>query len=630
MKTVRRLYFYAVAFISIEVMLWGLINLVRSIVDATVGGQADALARALALVVVGMPIFLFHWLWAQRMAARDLEERMAGVRAFFLYAILISTLIPLVQNVLALIDRLFLDAGNLELSRAILGHAQPWQDSLIAIVMNGLVAAYFWSVLRAEWASLPDTKTFADVRRLYRYVWVLYSLIMMIFGAQQVLRFLLSPPSLAFGDFGRETVVNGIALLVVGTPIWFYTWRLIQDSLADPHEHDSNLRLGVLYLLALSGVITVLTTTAIVVRIIISQLLGVDRSGVDFIQEIGGPISIGVPLGVVWGYYGYWLNRHIESIGDAVRQAAMKRVYLYILSAIGLGGAFIGVATLIKFLIDFLTGSVLALSDTLRENLANAVALIVAWLPLWLATWRPLQARTFAAGDEGDHARRSIVRRAYLYLALFAGVVGGMASAVALIYQLLNAALGGGAGSSFLPTVLNDLQLLLLFAVLLLYHLMVLRRDSSATADALQKKQGEFKLVVLDSSGDFGEAVKAAVAKAAPNVPVSVAVSRPEQAFDALVISGSRVLDAPDWVRSFTGSRIVIPDEAPGLVWAGGISDDLIRQAAQSVRQLAEGQPLHARTGGSGWRIVIYVAAALFGLELLLGLFGLVMSTFVR
>ncbi len=91
---------------------------------------------------------------------------------------------------------------------------------------------------------------------------------------------------------------------------------------------------------------------------------------------------MGVPLGAVWAYYGHWLNRHIESIGDAVRQAGMKRVYSYILSALGLGGAFIGVATLIKFLIDFLTGGLLTLNDSLRSDLANAVALIVAWLPL--------------------------------------------------------------------------------------------------------------------------------------------------------------------------------------------------------------------------------------------------------
>ena len=66
MKSIRRLYFYLVAFISIEIVLWGLVGLLRSIVDDNVSGGADALAQALALILVGVPIFLIHWLWAQR------------------------------------------------------------------------------------------------------------------------------------------------------------------------------------------------------------------------------------------------------------------------------------------------------------------------------------------------------------------------------------------------------------------------------------------------------------------------------------------------------------------------------------------------------------------------------------
>ena len=45
MKSIRRLYFYLVVFISIEVVVWGLIGLLRSIVDDTVSGGADALAQ---------------------------------------------------------------------------------------------------------------------------------------------------------------------------------------------------------------------------------------------------------------------------------------------------------------------------------------------------------------------------------------------------------------------------------------------------------------------------------------------------------------------------------------------------------------------------------------------------------
>ncbi len=637
MKTIRRLYFYAVALISLEVVLWGLIGLLRSIFDRTVGSSAEALARAIALVLVGVPIFLFHWLWAQRAAGRDAEESGAALRAIFFYSALVGTLIPVVQNVLAYLDRTFIGVARLESSRAIFGGGQTLADNLIAVLINGLVAAYFWNTLRGAWRSLaeppagPGMENFAAVRRLYRYIWVLYSLLMVIFGAQQVLRFLFYVPSDVLGDIGRETIVNGLALLVVGTPIWFYAWRVVQDSLADAAERQSNLRLGILYLLALSGVITVLTTTAMLVDIILTRLLGTEMSTADFIHQVGGPISAGLPLGAIWAYYGFWLNRHIESVGDPVRQSGMKRLYFYILSALGLGGAFIGVASLIKFIIDLLTGRSLVLDDALRAQLAAAVSLIAAWPPLWLMTWRPMQVEALAEGNSGDHTRRSVVRKAYLYLALFAGVIGGMVAAVALVFELLRALLTGQTDSSFPATLLNDLQLLILFLVLLFYHLTVLRRDGAFTAGSLAARQSSFKVVIADSGGGFAEAAQAALAKFAPNVPVTVASEEPQGSFAALVLSGGVALNAPDWIRSFRGSRIIVPTEAPDLIWAGGVHRQALQQAAQAVRQLAEGQEVRQGTGvNSVWMIVVYIAAALFGLEALFMVLGLLLSTFAN
>src|SRR5512134_3466158 len=252
MKSIRRLYFYLVAFISVEVVLWGLVGLLRSIVDQTVSGGADALAQALALILVGVPIFLIHWLWAQRASARDEEEKTASLRAVFFYAILLATLIPAVQNILSFIDRSFVQVAGLGVSRAFRGFSeQTLADNLIAIVMNGIVAAYFWNILRKEWATLPDKENFADVRRLYRYLWMLYGLLMTVFGAQQILRFLFYIPGDVLGELGREVMVNGVALILVGTPIWVYSWRVIQEALIDPAEMGSVLRLGILYLLAL-------------------------------------------------------------------------------------------------------------------------------------------------------------------------------------------------------------------------------------------------------------------------------------------------------------------------------------------------------------------------------------------
>ena len=137
MKSIRRFYFYLVAFISIEVVAWGLVGLLRSIVDESVSGGADALAQALALILVGVPIFLIHWLWAQRASARDEEENSATLRAVFLYGILLATLIPVAQNVLSFIDRSLIQGTGMDVGRSFSPfREQTIADNLIAIGMN--------------------------------------------------------------------------------------------------------------------------------------------------------------------------------------------------------------------------------------------------------------------------------------------------------------------------------------------------------------------------------------------------------------------------------------------------------------------------------------------------------------
>ena len=214
MRTIRRLYFYVVALISLEVVVWGLIGLLRSIFSSQLVNTANVLAQALALVLVGVPIFLFHWLWTQRTAAKDEEERAASLRAIFFYAVLIGTLVPLVQNLLAFVNRIALGLSNVAASRALVGGFQTWQDNLIAIFINGVVAFYFWTTLSAAWKSLPEAENFADVRRLYRYLWLLYGLLMVVYGAQQILRFIFYTPvpTYLLGEVGREMFVNGLTL----------------------------------------------------------------------------------------------------------------------------------------------------------------------------------------------------------------------------------------------------------------------------------------------------------------------------------------------------------------------------------------------------------------------------------
>ena len=162
--------------------------------------------------------------------------------------------------------------------------------------------------------------------------------------------------------------------------------------------------------------------------------------------------------------------------------------------------------------------------------------------------------------------------------------------------------------------------------VLLLYHLSALRKDGAARADMLEAKQESFKLVVLDNSdGRFGESVKATFVKHTLKVPVMVMNSIDEipadMRADALILPGSLAVNmtaSPNveaWMRSFNGSRIIIPDDATGVYWMNDL-----RQMAESVRALAEGQELRPQSASKitpVWTYVAYVFAALFAFQLL-------------
>lgn len=600
-----------------------MISLVRSFFGNRIENGVQTLAQALSLILVGVPIFLFHWILAERFSAKDDEEKTSSIRAVFLYGILLATLIPVVQNFIALLDRIFLSVASLRIDQAIFGASQTWVDNLIAIPINLIIAAYFWNVLRTEWRALPEVENFSDIRRLYRFVWALYGLIMVIFGAQQTVMFIFSLPTQLLGEYGNESIINAIILLVVGAPIWFFSWRVLQNALPDPAEKESYLRLGILYLLSLGGVITALTAGGNLIYIILTSLFGDFTTWRNFFGEIGTPISIGLPFGVIWAYHSIYLNQQIAFDENLPRRAGKKRLYFYVLSLIGLAAAFFGTARLLSYVIDLLTGAAYLSNGGSSSTISSALSTLVIGLPVWFITWLPMQIEAFNNTDVGGHARRSLIRKSYLYLVIFLAVIGGMAAAVALVFTLINQLLGGSAGN-FVNSLLNALQTLVLFAILLLYHFFSLRRDTTTRAGALEEKQEQFSVLVFDKGdGKFGEAVKAAFKKSAPKLTISVTNANEKVADDlsinAIVLPGSLAVNmtalpnAEAWIRSFNGSRFIVPDDSAGVYWMNDFE-----QMTESAKSLAEGQELRPQSPvriTSVWTYVAYVFAALFACQ---------------
>jgi hypothetical protein len=591
----------------------------------------------MALTLVGLPVFLLHWWLAQRLI-REENERYARLRAFFLYGTLLATLIPAVQNILAFLNRVWLQIFRLPIRLVFIGEGQTWGDNLVAVVINGLISFYIFTVLRGDWASIPTGvlpygKRLKETRRLYRYIWVVYGLASIVGGIQQILYFILNLVE-TLGSGKGASLANGLALLVVGAPIWIYAWRTVQGVLTDEDERRSTLRLLVLYGLSLVGVAGVLIPAGFVLNLTLHLLLGESIRLSRFIIEVSGPLSAGIPFGVVWFYYGRTRMAEIAALPDTPRRASLNRVYHYILSLAGLVTVFFSLHSLLSFVLDvFLQAATWV--DALRPRLSMALATLLIGLPLWYLNWRPMILEAVQDGETGDHARRSLVRKIYLYLVIFAGVIGVMGSGGSLLFQVLSKLLGDPL-ENFQRASWILLELFLLFAGILIYHLATLRVDGRMAAQTLTARHQQFPVLVLvPEMGDFSEEILDALQRETPSLPIAVHTSDlgvPDETLSdakAVILPGTLAAEPNEairiWLKAFDGHRLVVPTETKNWLWAFGSGrslSNLANQTAKMIRYLAEGEELPQIRETSPWTIILYVLAGLTAVPLLIGFFS--------
>ena len=301
MQNIRRWYLYAVSLISLEVVLWGVIGLLRSLFSqGRVGGGAEQLAWALSLILVGIPVFGLHWVWAQRAAQKDVDERSAAVRALFLYLFLVITCVPALQNALAVLNRAWLVIFNLPVAEAIFGGNQTWSDNLVALAVNLGAAAYFSGVLRSAWQSDFRAEHFITIRRWYRHFWLLYALVMAGTGVQLTLQFLLSVWN-QVGNTAQIQLANGLSLLMLGVPLWYLSERLLQRARQDPAEQYAVLRLVVNYAILFISIISLLVAGAQLLTPVLLVVLGARYQTAAFFGQISLAFSIAVTMGLILG-----------------------------------------------------------------------------------------------------------------------------------------------------------------------------------------------------------------------------------------------------------------------------------------------------------------------------------------
>jgi hypothetical protein len=559
MGAARRLYLYVVAIVSLAVAATGIYNLLAvllaevadrvgaTILETSTGTTREQVSLAIALVVVGVPIWLIHWRIAERGLrgndARAAADRASTIRAVFLF---IVSIVALAFAATAAIDVFSRFVG------VILGADMgPDASDQLAILLTALPIWYFH-------VGVERRGPIGPYPRLYRYGVAFVVLAVVLFaGATAIGTFLevvIGRPEFGLSaDWWRASLAWSIAAIVVGLVLWWIHWRMVPlgSSHATGHDDERVSRLRETYF----GAVLLLTVSFVAVDVagalaeIGRWVLGsAETSGLlGFLEGAVGPLVAAVPFVIAgWLHVRYRAREAVEA-GPLVA-ASSARVEHYLLAVAGLAFLAVGVGQLLGAVTEsLLVGDVLVSDeDFLRRQVpwfvAQAIVGLVVWLPAW--TWI---LRRRAAAPEVE--RRAAAGRAYLFLVVGVALLACVPSAAFVLYRLIDTALGGH-GFGLAAELAMPLAAIVVGAVVAIYHGAILRGDLRATVESPPA------------------AIAAQTAEAAEAMPGVVPATLPASASMELVLSGPGDADleaVADELRRRLPSGMSLERRAPSV-----------------------------------------------------------------
>ena len=643
MSTPRRFYTYAVSAVSLQAVTQALIALLRNLLVTGLDSQRSVIAFQIAVIVIGLPIFLAHWLWVLRLARRETAEQEAVLRRIYLFGMQAAFLGPFVNSAFNLVGRLLAAVTRVAASQRLYPQL-PTREFLVYHFVGVVVLALLWfyhqRVLAEESSPAAEAGGSAAVRRLYVYGFSAAGLAMSSIGVITLLRWILY-------QFGAESgaaalgPVFEIARLIVGVPLWLIFWRWAERSFAGVAEDEraSALRKFYLFSVVFLAALTAVTTASILLSGFFRDLL---RVGGDSQGDPREAIAIIVAMLMLWIYHGLVLREDTRRASESQRQAGVRRLYAYLVAAIGLSAALVGLAGLVSVLILSLERS--GTGPALKEQLAWSAAALIAGLPVWGWPWRGAQVRASSEGSVGDAERRSIVRKLYLYFYLLLATLTVLSSAVYLLSRFLGILLGEKAPG--LSELGHPIAFGAIAAGLWLYDSMALRADRRLEVGILTAGLEGFRVAVVDvGAGSFGKAVVEELKSRIPGiaiVPILLGASTdeaPAKVDLADQIRQAGLIIGP-WTVTVAGQgggavtekisraiidsparKLLVPAWVEGYEWAGvdrWQEAAMIRQVVSAAKQMLQGEEVKpARTLGAGAIIGIVLGGLL--LLILLG-----------
>lgn len=491
MSAVRRLYLYGVSAVGLTLLCLGAVNLLQLVLEQVagtaplVGGfDREGLAVALALSLVGLPLWLVHWWLVERSVRRPTPageaDRRSDLRAFYLAVVAAACLFFFAMQSTTVLEQAI---------RLPFGVDDPSASPLAGSIAVALVALAAWAFhLRTRHLDTlagPLTGPAAWWSRLYLYGAMLGGALVGLRGIAQLIETLGNAILETGARFGSETftwsLTNAIALAVVGGAIWaghlIYARRLtVAPDWRREAERASEVRgvhdvVGLLVMAFIS-----MYAIADALRWVLAIPLGVgETDSLAYLAQLTvGPIVTMLPFLIAGVYCGRNAVRDAERFVGLEAAVDTRRQTRLVLAVLGLAFAAVGTARAFGIGLEQLIGASTFSYDTaLKGELAQFAAYAIVGLPVWLVAWAKVQR-------SGDLARpaesRSTARRGYLFLVIGVAVTAAGIATAFIAYQVIRSVLGIG-GVRVGAELAQPLAIAIVGGLLLAYHAWVLRGD---------------------------------------------------------------------------------------------------------------------------------------------------------
>ena len=211
-------------------------------------------------------------------------------------------------------------------------------------------------------------------------------------------------------------------------------------------------------------------------------LWAIDAPGVtaasSHFRSLPGVVAGLVVGGGVWGYHAAVMHQEAGALAGGI--PAARRVYRYLVGALGLGTLATGLVLLIGATVGVLapeTGATVVGSGWWKAPLSLGLTLTLAGAPLWGWSWRAAQRE---ADVHASEERASPARRTFIYGVFGIAVLLTLGNLSALLFIVFRTLLEGEFGFPVLQEAKWSIGALVMAGVIGVYHGLVLRGDRAA------------------------------------------------------------------------------------------------------------------------------------------------------